>query len=145
MTSIDTNILFYALAPESSRHAVANGYLCALADGSEQVLICELVLAELYVLLRNPKVMAKPLSAGKACDIIQSYRRHPRWRLVENAPVMVEVWKRVHRRQFARRRLFDIRLALTLQHHGVDVFATANPKDFHDLGFSKIVNPVDLS
>lgn len=88
MISLDTNILFFSLAPESSRHDLSNDYIRRLTLEKAPVAICELVLAELYGLLRNPKVMLQPLSAPKACDIIDRYRRHPVWCLVENAPVI---------------------------------------------------------
>jgi hypothetical protein len=44
--------------------------------------------------------------------------------------------------QFARRRIYDTRLALTLRHHGVSDFATANVKDFEGFGFSRVWNPL---
>jgi len=42
---------------------------------------------------------------------------------------------------FARRHIIDLRLALTLQHHGVTELATANVKDFEGLGFERVWNP----
>ena len=41
------------------------------------------------------------------------------------------------------RRIFDIRLALTLLHFGVTDFATTNLKDFEGLGFERIWNPLE--
>jgi len=40
--------------------------------------------------------------------------------------------------QFAFRRIIDLRLALTLRHHGVTEFATANEKDFQSVGFNRV-------
>jgi predicted nucleic acid-binding protein len=34
------------------------------------------------------------------------------------------------------------RLALTLRHHGVTEFATANPRDFQGFGFTRVWNPL---
>lgn len=45
--------------------------------------------------------------------------------------------------QFARRRLFDVRTALTLIACGVNAFATANLKDFQGLGFKRGRNPLE--
>jgi len=78
----------------------------------------------------------------EACDHIRSLRQIPKWRIVEHAPVMAEVWKYTATRNFARRRIFDIRLGLTLKHHGVREFATANVKDFKEIGFLKVWNPL---
>ena len=38
--------------------------------------------------------------------------------------------------------MIDARLALTLRHHGVTEFATANLKDFEGFGFAKVWNPL---
>jgi hypothetical protein len=40
------------------------------------------------------------------------------------------------------RRIYDIRLALTLRHHGVSHFATVNRRDFKGFGFEKVWNPL---
>lgn len=114
----------------------------ALAKDEDEMVICELVLVELYLLLRNEKIIYKKLSPQVICTLINKFRTHPTWRLIENAPVMTEVWKQTATQQFARRRIFDIRLAFTLQHHGVKQFATANTKDFKGLGFDKVWNPL---
>jgi predicted nucleic acid-binding protein len=107
------------------------------------MVLCELVLVELYLLLRNPAVVAKPLSAAAAGVLIQTLRGNPRWRLVENAPVMAAAWEHAGRDPFARRKLIDLRLALTLRHHGVTEFATVNTADFRNAGFRRVWNPLD--
>jgi len=139
---VDTNILLYAQNADCPEQTAAYGFL---ADGAERddVVICELVLVELYILLRNPAVVSSPLTAADAVSVCLSYRRHPRWRLVENAPVMDDVWQHAGEVSFARRRIVDARLALTLRHHGVTEFATANVKDFTDFGFDRVWNPLD--
>jgi uncharacterized protein len=100
------------------------------------------VLVELYVHLRNPVVMAQPLSAAKARDLVTSYWKIPNVMRVENANVMDDVWSLAGSKNFSRRRIFDARLALTLRHAGVTHFATANVKDFQGLGFEKVWNPL---
>jgi toxin-antitoxin system PIN domain toxin len=108
----------------------------------EDVALCELVLVELYILLRNPAVLQRPLPADQAADVCQVYRQNPRWRLIENAPVMDQVWVRAGQADFPRRRIFDARIALTLLHHGVTELATANTKDFKGFGFKNVWNPL---
>jgi len=49
-----------------------------------------------------------------------------RGRLVENAPVMDQVWTLAAGESFARRRIIDACLARTLQHHGATELATVN-------------------
>jgi predicted nucleic acid-binding protein len=84
----------------------------------------------------------KPLGSADAAEICQGYRGNARWRLIENAPVMGTVGAAAREKGFARRRIIDLRLALTLQHHGVTALATANVEDFEGLGFEGVWNPV---
>jgi predicted nucleic acid-binding protein len=75
-------------------------------------------------------------------NIIHRFRQHPRWRVVENAPIMEQVWDFARAGDFPRRRVFDARIALTLLHHGVTQLATANLKDFQVFPFQKVWNPL---
>ncbi|MEB3051139.1 TA system VapC family ribonuclease toxin [Mycolicibacter sp. MYC123] len=140
MLSIDTNVLLYAANQDCVEHDAAAIFLGECADRSD-VAICELVLLELYQLLRNPVVLQSPLDGRAAAEICQTFRRNRRWALIENAPVMNDVWALAAAPGIARRRLFDARLALTLRHHGVDEFATRNVKDFKNFGFARVWDP----
>lgn len=141
MISIDTNIFLYAQNKDCREHPQAYEFVleCGLRD---DLVLCELVLVELYILLRNPFVIKRPLSSAQAVEICRTYRQNLKWRLVENAPVMASVWEQASRPDFPRRRIFDLRLALTLQHHGVTDLATANTKDFQGLGLNRVWNPL---
>jgi len=141
MISIDTNILFFARMEDAPQHQKAQGFLSEL-NSSHDVVICELILVELYGLLRNPAVIEEPLGAAEAVEECMIFRKHPRWRLAENAEVMASVWEKASQKGFARRRIFDVRSALTLRAHGVTDFATTNVKDFDGLGFEKVWNPL---
>jgi toxin-antitoxin system PIN domain toxin len=141
MIGIDTNILAYARIENSPSHKAAVRFLEGIGD-RQDVVISELVLMELYLLLRNEKVLLPPLSAPEAAAECHLLRAHPRWQLVDSADVMKEVWPIAAQEGFARRRIFDVRLAKTLQSHGVTEFATANTKDFEGLGFQRVWNPL---
>lgn len=143
MISIDSNVLLYSLNPDSIWHGAAVGFLRQnLGVPTVRIAITDYVLVELYVLLRNPAVMAKPLSAQDARDLVTAYWDAPNVSRIENANVMDEVWKLAGGMDFARRRIFDARLALTLRHGGVTHFATTNVKDFEGWGFEKVWNPL---
>ena len=141
MLAFDTNILFAALEATAPDHAKAREFLES-HRADDAVVLCELVLVELYLLLRNPVVVVNPLSAHEACQLILTLRRNPRWRLVENAPVMDAVWTKAGRDPYARRKVIDARLALTLRHHGVTDFATVNLAAFGGFGFRRVWNPL---
>lgn len=145
MLSIDANILLYAYSEDAPEHDHALKFISSMS-GSDAVGLSEFVLTEFYLLLRNPAVLKKPLSAPAAVQVIQSYRQHPRWKVFGFPPtsreVHAELWQHAATPGLARRRIYDTRTALTLRAFGVTEFATANVKDFEALGFEKVWNPV---
>lgn len=141
MISIDTNVLLYSLNRDCPEHAAAREFVEGCA-GRADVAIAELVLVELYVLLRNPAVVRRPLGASRAAALCQAFRRHPRWALVDTTEVMDRVWAAAARDGVARRHVFDARLAHTLLDHGVTELATRNTKDFAGFGFEHVFDPL---
>ena len=142
MLACDTNILFPALEASHAKHAAARAWLESRIEDNSFVL-CELVLVETYTLLRNSLICSKPLSAAAAVDKIDNLRSNPCW-LVLDYPgpgLMQSVWAAA-RDMDSPRRIYDIRLGLTLRHYGVQRFATANTKDFRGMGFEKVWNPL---
>jgi toxin-antitoxin system PIN domain toxin len=139
--SFDTNILFPALEPSHPHHTRARQFLEGLSAGPAA--ICELVLTEVYVMVRNPATARRALGAAEAADLIHTLRTNPAWRLVDYPGGLMDgVWRAAREPGFARRRVFDARLGLTLRHHGVTEFATANVKDFAGLGFQRVFSPL---
>ena len=145
MISLDTNILLPAVEIRNPDHDRAAAFLRSLQD-RDDVAICELMLLELYALLRNPAVLAKPLTANAAVEVCETFRHHPRWQLLGLPPdgraFHDAFWPRLRENSFARRRAFDWRAALALVQQGVTEFATVNEKDFRHFGFKRIWNPL---
>ena len=144
MTSCDTNVLYMAVNADTPGYAAAAAFVEEHRT-NQRFLLCEQVLAELYTLLRNPTVTPKPLDAAEAVSVIQQFRASPAWRIVDvpgEARIMDGVWRTAATSGMAYRRIFDLRLAATLRHHGVTDFATRNTKGFAGLGFSRVWNPL---
>lgn len=141
MLSFDTNLAVHAANRDSAFHAPCRGFIESLATRRD-VAICELMLVELYLKLRNERIFAKPLTAAQAVAVCTAYRSNQAWRLIDCAPVMDEVWAFAAKSGFTFRRIIDVRLARTLLHHGVTEFATANVKDFAKVGFERVWNPL---
>jgi len=148
MLSIDANLLLYCYSEACPQHARARPFIESLS-GREEVALSEFVLTEFYLLLRNPAVLATPLTAPEAVAVIQSYRQHPRWKVLGFPPTSRELhtdlWQRAAAPGLARRRIYDTRTALALRAFGVTDFATANVKDFEGFGFVKVWNPLEQS
>ena len=141
MLSFDTNIAVYAANAGSPFHDRARNSLQSLATRKD-IAVCELVLVELYLKLRNEKIFSRPLTASQAAAVCQAYRKNQAWTLIESAPVMENIWEFAAQKDCAFRRIIDLRLAHTLLHHGVTEFATANEKDFVGQGFLRVWNPL---
>ena len=141
MLSFDTNLAIYAANADASEQPAATAFLESLAS-RQDVVIAELMLVEVYLKLRNARILRRPLDASTAAAHCQAFRENANWTLVESAPVMPDVWRWAAKRMFATRRIIDVRLALTLRHHRVTEFATANVKDFEELGFARVWNPL---
>ncbi len=145
MLPIDANILLYSFSEASPQHAAATQFIES-RSASEDVALSEFVLTEFYLLLRNPAVLDKALTAGEAVAVIQSYRQHPLWKVFGFPPTSRELhaalWQHAATPGIARRRIYDTRTALALRVFGVTDFATANVKDFSGFGFAKVWNPV---
>jgi len=147
MMALDTNILIAALVPGHADHATAAKWLGGLSR-SGNVVISEFVLVELYGLLGNPAVLSKPLGPEKAAALCQTFRQHPHWRIFGFPPDSVAVhdamWMEAAKPKTGRRRIYDVRLALSLVQQGVTDFATVNVKHFEGIGFQKVWNPLDV-
>ena len=141
MISFDTNVVVHSANVDSDHFPAARDFLQQMA-GRNDVVICELMLVEVFLKLCNGKIFKNPMTPSAACAYCERLRQNRNWRLVESAPVMPEVWKWTRRKDFAIRRIIDVRLGLTLRHFDVKEFATTNSKDFRALGFRRVWNPL---
>ena len=141
MRSFDTNIIVCAVNSAIPEHENARGFLSALAM-DDDVVVAELTLIEVYLLVRNPAVFPNPYTPSEAVELCRKFRSNPKWKLVDCVPVMEDVWQHAAKSSFARRRIIDARLALTLLRAGVTQLATTNTKDFRDFGFDRVWDPL---
>jgi toxin-antitoxin system PIN domain toxin len=141
MISFDTNLVIYAANASATEQRAAAGFLQSLGRRRD-VVVCELMLVEVYLKLRNARILSQPMTAGRASAYCAALRGNANWAVVESAPVMESVWEMAAATDFAIRRIVDARLALTLRHHGVTEFATSNVKDFEGFGFTRVWNPL---
>ena len=146
MTSMDANLLLYCYSEASPFHRQARDFLEGLAVRGD-VAVSELVLVEFYTLLRNAAVLVNPLESAEAVEVVEVYRRHRHWMLLGFDPDSIglhrELWRLAADEAFARRRIYDARLGLSLRRQGVTEFATANVKDFESVGFARVWNPLE--
>jgi toxin-antitoxin system PIN domain toxin len=141
--SADTNLFLYAANPDSPHHAVARHFFATQASGQNRFLLCGLVLVEVYMQLRSPAVFRKPRTAEEAAAFCQTLRLNPAWEQADYEPdVAVPLWKWAAETTSGFRNIIDARLALTLRHHGVTHFATANERHFEGFEFARVWSPL---
>jgi predicted nucleic acid-binding protein len=145
MIAVDTNVLLPALESTNPQHGAASAFLGSL-QGRDDVALSEFTLLELYILLRKPAVLGRPLSASAAAGVCETFRTHPRWQVLgfprDSRAFHDRLWPRLRQSSFARRRAYDWRAALSLVQQGVTEFATVNVKDFEGFGFARVWNPL---
>ncbi|MGH1397875.1 MAG: type II toxin-antitoxin system VapC family toxin [Alphaproteobacteria bacterium] len=141
--SADTNIFIHYHDAQSPWHDRAVSYMHSIKDDAS-FRISSYMLVELYNQLRNVALFRAPYDAQQASDICMAYKNNPRWAYVDyQDKIDDELWKYASQQNFARRRIYDVRMAISLQRDGVKEFATANVKDFKDLGFAHVWNPLE--
>jgi len=143
MLTADTDLFIHAADPDSDHHDAAKTFFGALSANGEEFVICELVLVEIYILLRNPTVFKKAYTALEAAEFCRALKSNPAWRCIDyDSAVSTSLWKYVSKENVGYSHIIDARLALTLRHHGVDRFATVNTKHFKNFGFEEVWNPL---
>ncbi len=139
--SADTNLFLYAANPASPHHPhhpASQKFFAHEASGQQRFLLCGLVRVEIYLQLRNPAVPAK--EAAAFCEALRS---NPAWECADYEPdIAPPLWKWAAKTNTGFRHIIDARLALTLRHHGITHFATANVKDFKGFRFEEVWNPI---
>ena len=139
--SFDTNIAVYACNESCPERAAAREFLGSLALRND-VVVSEFMLVELYLKLRSARIFRDPMTPSEAVEVCQGFRSNANWELVNEGPEMDSLWQQAAGRDFAIRRIVDLRLGLSLVKFGVTDFATANTKDFQGMGFLKVWNPL---
>lgn len=83
MQSFDPNIAVHAANAAAPEHEKAVAFIRSLGTRKD-VAVCELVLVELYLKLRNGKIFPKPLTAPQAVAVCQAYRNNRAWSLIDH-------------------------------------------------------------
>jgi toxin-antitoxin system PIN domain toxin len=143
MNSLDTNILLYATNADCPEHPRARPVIEEMLAAPGQWVIADQVLFEYYRLVRNPAVLARPLSAAEAKKRLGFFRDESG---VPHCGYEIALWPEIAnqlgRPGFSAARTFDLVLAVTLKAAGVRRFYTRNVRDFRPFGFFEVVDPL---
>lgn len=143
MLTADTNLFIHAADPDSPLHEPAQNFFSNMAQGQEEFVLCELILVELYMQLRNPAIFVKPYTAKESATYCLALKQNPLWRCIDYDPLIsAKLWNWAIATRAGFRQIIDARIAFTLLHNGVTRFATANVKHFSGFGFVEVWNPL---
>ena len=144
VSSFDSNLLVYAHNEAASEHKAAKRFVeMTLMDTAEQILIVHQTLFELFSVLTNGAVFARPLTPLQAWHTCDFYLTHSSLQIVSyEFPVMSIVEHLLAERPQRGNRLFDLVLAATLKYHGVRRLYTRNLKDFQNYSCLEVINPL---
>ena len=144
LSSLDTNILVYAADADSKEHGPALALLEDALQRPKEWMLADQVLFEFYKALRNPRIFRHPLEAGPAAERVGFLREDSGFLC---CCYELEHWPAVFRALQASgtpyQRTHDLLLGQTLKANGVRRFYTRNTKDFEDIGFGELLNPID--
>jgi len=75
MLDADSHLPIYAADPDSPKHASARRFFGALSDARGEFVLCELILIELYMQLRNPAIFVAPYTAQESAAYCQTLKQ----------------------------------------------------------------------
>ncbi|OGQ36636.1 MAG: hypothetical protein A3F16_00950 [Deltaproteobacteria bacterium RIFCSPHIGHO2_12_FULL_43_9] len=139
MTALDTNILIAVLVSSSPKNQDAQRGLQNLND-----LLCTTPtnVGEVLRLLTHPKVFEKPLKLSKAVSLFSSFMESYGVLILDESTDwwinLVDIEKEIQ--GLKGNEIFDARIALCLQSHGVKRIFTWD-SDFRKYPFLKILQP----
>ncbi|MCU0726373.1 MAG: PIN domain-containing protein [Planctomycetes bacterium] len=143
MNSLDTNLLLYATNADCAEHTRARPVIEEMIAAPGEWVIADQVLLEYYRLVRNPAVLARPLSAAEAEKRLEFFREESG---VPHCGYEIALWpeiaKQLGRPGFRAARTFDLVLAVTLRAAGVERFLTRNVRNFRPFDFFEVVDPL---
>lgn len=128
MIALDTNILAYALVSSQPEHAAANTWL---QRNTWPLVTTGINIGETLRLLTHPRIFPRPLTSSVAIHTLRQFCEAWQVRQIQEADTWLEdLATLLHTLPDIRgNELFDTRIALCLQHHGVKRLCT-NDSDF---------------
>ena len=144
MNSLDTNILIYAANNDAPEHAKALAVVNLMLTNPSEWILSDQVLWEFYRALRHPKILQKPRTSTQAAAQVRFIREKSGVACCSyETGFFDDVLSLLEKPRFPYQRTHDSVLGITLLKHGVKTFYTRHEKDFTDIPFLKVINPID--
>jgi toxin-antitoxin system PIN domain toxin len=143
MFVVDTNILLYAVNPDSPDHKLARDAVLEWRSASRTCFLTWSIVYEFLRVSTHPNVFPAPLTLAQAHHWIEAFTSPEHVEMLvaseRHAETMAEVCA-LHPRVTGNA-LHDLHIAVLMKEHGVAEIRTAD-SDFHQFKFLKVVNPL---
>jgi toxin-antitoxin system PIN domain toxin len=117
---VDTNVLVYALYPESEHHAASRGLLDRAQDGQVALCVVPQVLAEFYAVVTSARRVSAPRRPEEVIDVIERLLVMPGMTLLAPPPDLIRRWISLARKYAPTGpAVFDVHLAATVLGNGL--------------------------
>lgn len=143
MFVVDTNLLLYAVNPDSPDHPRARALLEGWRVGDRSWFLTWGIIYEFLRVSTHSAVFPAPLSLSRASEWIDVLVAAPRAAILTETERHREVLGEVtalHPR-LAGNVVHDLHTAALMKEHGIQEIQTADA-DFHQFGFLRVVNPL---
>ncbi len=143
MFLVDTNILLYAINPDSPEHEVALAEVERYRRGNVLWFLTWGVIYEFLRVSTHRAVFDRPLSLEQAWLWVSAVRASPSCRILTETERHPEVVRELAGRhpRLAGNPVHDLHTAALMLEHGLSEVRTADT-DFHQFPFLRVVNPL---
>jgi len=142
LTLVDTNVLVYALYPESEHHAASRALLERAQDGQVSLCVVPQILTEFYAVVTNARRVTMPRRPAEVIDVIERLLAMPGMTLLAPPPDLISRWISLTRRYAPTGpAVFDVQLVATMLGNGVPRIYTFNRDHFDHFDQVEVFTP----
>jgi toxin-antitoxin system PIN domain toxin len=140
---VDTNLLLYAVNPDSADHDPAYALLEEWRAGDRPWFLTWKIVYEFLRVSTHPSVFSDPLDLPTAREWLRILLESPVGSVLTETELHDQVLDEVLRLhpRLAGNVLHDLHIAVLMREHGVSEIRTADT-DFHQFRFLEVVNPL---
>jgi hypothetical protein len=140
---VDTNILLYAVNPDSPEHERALSAVEGWRSGGRSWFLTWGIVYEFLRVSTHRSVFAEPLDLTTARAWIRALLKGPGCGILVESDLHAEVLEEVVRLhpRLAGNPVHDLHIAVLMKEHGIEEIRTAD-SDFHQFAFLRVVDPL---
>jgi len=143
MFVVDTNLLLYAVNPDSNEHQVALAEVERYREGAQLWFLTWGIVYEFLRVSTHRAVFDRPLSLERAWSWIEALRAGHGFRILSETERHADVVRELSARhpRLAGNPVHDLHTAALMLEHGIAEIRTADT-DFHQFPFLRVLNPL---